>query len=188
VNTSPTLEARERVAQLVLELFCLEFYDWGLVQTDPNYGNFLVDPETLRLGVLDFGATLRYNKKFRSEYGDLVRTIQTSDPQRIVARFIDSGDLDPRESEETKLSFANLMILSAEPFRADLQPFRFRDADYARRSREAGQKFVQSLKYSAPPRRILFLHRKLGGIFNLMKKLDVAIDVTPFLDRLTKRS
>ena len=71
-----------------------------------------------------------------------------------------------------------------EPFQPERQPFKFKDDDYARRSRDISQRFTQSLKFSAPPRKILFLHRKLGGIFTLLKKLDIELDVYPYWQQM----
>jgi predicted unusual protein kinase regulating ubiquinone biosynthesis (AarF/ABC1/UbiB family) len=52
-------------AERILELLFLEFFEWGAVQTDPNFGNFLYRPETGQLVLLDFGACNFYTKKFR---------------------------------------------------------------------------------------------------------------------------
>jgi aarF domain-containing kinase len=188
LKTSPSRKHREHIGRLVLDLYCLEFFEWGFVQTDPNYGNFFVEPNKLQLGLLDFGATIRYEPEFRADYSQLLHAINTRDRDQIINKFIESGAFDTRESKETRDLFAQLLILSAEPFQAELQPFHFKDADYARRSREVGRKFIQSLKYSPPPRKIIFLHRKLGGIFNLLKNLDVELDVRPYWERMVSSS
>jgi aarF domain-containing kinase len=39
---------------------------------------------------------------------------------------------------------------------------------------------VRSLEFSPPPRRLLFLHRKLGGIFQLLRRLDLELDLQPY--------
>ena len=69
----------------VLDLYCLEFFKWGLVQTDPNFGNFLIRPEERAIVLLDFGATVEYDADFRARYVALLRAVATGDPARIVA-------------------------------------------------------------------------------------------------------
>jgi aarF domain-containing kinase len=183
-RTHPSEEARTRFARAILDLYCAEFFDWGFVQTDPNPANFLVRPEDGRIVLLDFGATIRYSDSFRMEYVNMLRVIDRREPDKIVQAGIDFGLLDPREPPGPRALFAELLINSMEPFEPDRQPFVFADADYARRARDAGLSFAQSLKYSPPPRQLLFLHRKLGGIFNLLKRLDVRLDLTPYWARM----
>jgi aarF domain-containing kinase len=184
LKSAPPQELRENVGKMLLDLYCREFFEWGFVQTDPNYGNFLVRTNPshggVKLVVLDFGATLRYTPEFRQQYMALLRVLATRDRSKIVDAFLEFGMIDARESAESRRLLADMMLVSLEPFEAHRQPFRFKDDDYARRTRDVQQAFAQSLKYSAPPRKILFLHRKLGGVFLFLKKLDVQIDVTPY--------
>jgi aarF domain-containing kinase len=182
IRAEPPREERQALGRAVLDLYCLEFFVWGLVQTDPNFGNFLVRGE--RIVLLDFGATVEYDADFRRRYVQLLRALRTGDRDTIVTEAIDFGLFDPRESEETRGYFADMLRSSVEPFDPDKQPFLFRDEDYAARSREVIQRFTRSLRYSAPPRQLLFLHRKLGGIFQLLRRLDVELDLRPYWDRM----
>jgi aarF domain-containing kinase len=183
MRSKPPLARRERLARAMLDLFCREFFLWGLVQTDPNFANFLISQRD-ELVLLDFGATLRYDEDFRQDYTRFLRTMGGLDREAIWAEGIRFGLLDEREGTEARENFYQLMCCSVEPFFVSRQPFAFEDIDYARRTREAGQKFAMSLKYSAPPHHILFLHRKLGGLFNFVKRLDVRLDLTEFWQRM----
>jgi len=184
IKTGPSQQERNRLGELILNLYCQEFFEWGLVQTDPNYANFKIQPRPLRLVVLDFGATLSYSADFRKRYMALLQAIGSDRREQIEAALAEMYILDPRESAETRELFFQLLINSAEPFHPQRQPFEFSDRDYARQSRELGQRFTASLKYSPPPRDILFLHRKLGGIFTLLKRLEAKIDLMPYWDRM----
>ena len=188
IRTEPPREQRQAFGRAVLDLYCLEFFVWGLVQTDPNFGNFLVRAEPgedqNRIVLLDFGATVEYDAEFRRRYVQLLRALRTGDRATIVADAIDFGLFDPRESEEVHDLFAAMLRSSVEPFDPDKQPFVFRDEAYAARSRDVIQRFVGSLRYSSPPRQLLFLHRKLGGIFQLLRRLDVELDLRPYWDKM----
>ncbi len=188
LRSRPQTERRERIAHAILQLFCREFFEWGLVQTDPNFANFLIgkDANTGKdiLVLLDFGATIRYEDDFRLQYRNFLSAMGSLDAEKIVAEGVAFGLLSEKESAETKVLFSELMKISIEPFFAELQPFKFEDADYARRTREAGTRFARSLKHSPPPERILFLQRKLGGLFNFVKKLDVQLNLTPYWQQM----
>ena len=177
---------RRWLAQLLLELYCQEFFVWGLVQTDPNFGNFLVRSRARQLVLLDFGATLEFSREFRQGYVQLLRVVMSGDARRIADEGVAFGLIDPREPGETRELFAEFLTVASEPFAPSRQPFAFRDAGYAERSQDIGRRFVRSLKFSPPPRRLLFLHRKLGGIFQLLKRLDVELDLRPYWERMVQ--
>lgn len=186
IRTEPSREARQAFGRAVLDLYCLEFFVWGVVQTDPNFGNFLVREEagSQRIVLLDFGASVDYDEAFRRRYVQLLRAVRTGDRDVIVADGIDFGLFDPRESAEVGDLFAQMLQSSIEPFDPDRQPFLFRDEAYAARSRDVIQRFTRGLRYSPPPRPLLFLHRKLGGIFQLLRRLDVELDLRPYWDKM----
>ncbi len=190
ILSNPPLAEREQIAKYVLELFCLEFAATGLVQTDPNFGNFLVRsnrtaPSGVELVLLDFGATLEYSRDFRAGYARLLRDLGSNDTERIFQSAVGFGLLDPRESEESRQAFKTMIKVSLEPFDPTKQPFRFTDPDFEKRTRDANIAFSRTLVYSPPPRQLLFLHRKLGGIFNLVKKMGVNLDLRPYWTLMT---
>lgn len=178
LKTNPSQETRIALAEKILNLYMLEFFEWGFVQTDPNFGNFLVQENPLRLVLLDFGSTKRYERPFIESYKNLLQTFAERNQDSTVRVAIETGLLDERESLEAKGNFFKMMQIAMEPFWPENQPFSFASQDYAKRNRDAILKFTASLKYSPPPRQIIFLHRKLGGIFNLLKRMEVTLDLT----------
>ncbi len=180
MKTSPPLEDRNKIGRKLLDLYCKEFFEWGFVQTDPNYGNFLIRAKSLDLVVLDFGATLRYSPEFRQGYVSLLKTVESRNPEAIVQASIDFGLISDREGPGARDLLAKLMLSSLEPFSESTQPFDFKNLEYVKNQRAIVQAFSQSLRFSAPPKKILFLHRKLGGIFSFLKKLEAEIDVSPY--------
>ena len=178
---------RARIARLVLDLFCLEFCDWGLVQTDPNFGNYLVNRAPGdALVCLDFGATLSYSREFRQGYAKLLKSLASNDTESIFHGAVEFGLLDAREPFDAREAFKDMIQITMEPFHPDRQPFQFSDPDYERRTIIANRRFTRSLVYSPPPRKILFLHRKLGGIFSLVKRLGAEIDLRPYWQKMSE--
>ena len=49
-------DVRDSVFAEVIELVARELFEWGLMQTDPNFANYRFQPDTGRLVLLDFGA------------------------------------------------------------------------------------------------------------------------------------
>lgn len=185
LRAAPPRAAREALGRALLDLYCLEFFRWGTVQTDPNLGNFLLQPaRNHRIVLLDFGATVEYEPAFREGYVALLRCIATGDRRRIVEQGTAFGLLDARESAATRESFADMLVSSVEPFEPRRQPFVFRDDDCSTRSRLVLQRFIKGLRFSPPPRRLIFLHRKLGGIFQLLERLDIELDLQRYWQQM----
>ncbi len=184
IATGPSTENKVRVGKMVLDLYCREFFDWGIVQTDPNYGNFMIQKDPLRLVLLDFGATITYDNEFRASYVRLLKEFASYDRRRMLEAALAFGLLDERESDETQSLFVEFLKSAVEPFLPHLQPFRFHDPGYSAKAHKIGRDFTSSLKYSPPPRQLLFLHRKLGGIFNMLRKMQVELDLTPYWQKM----
>lgn len=187
LESKPSLDRRRAMARRILRLFCLEFIDWGLVQTDPNFANYHVRAGTDQLVCLDFGATLGYDLEFRRNYADLLLRLKKGSATEIFDAAVNFGLLSEKESRETQLAFKEMIQVSLEPFSSKKQPFDFSNKDFEKRTREANYRFSRQLQYSAPPHKILFLHRKLGGIFNLVKRLDVQLDLLPYWEWMTQK-
>ena len=192
LKTNPSQKKKEKVAHLVLNLYCHEFYHWGLVQTDPNFANFLVREEDNDVGLvlLDFGATREYDKDFRTQYLNLIKSVydlkktkdQEAQKAEIVRIGVDFNLIDQRENQEAKDLFVDILNLGVEPFfdSEKNSKFSFGNQEYNRRTKEYVGKFLGQLKYSAPPHRLLFLHRKLGGISSLLRRLDANLELSGY--------
>jgi predicted unusual protein kinase regulating ubiquinone biosynthesis (AarF/ABC1/UbiB family) len=180
----PPRADRVHFAKAMLDLYCLEFFQWGVVQTDPNFGNFLIRPNEPTIVLLDFGATLEYDAEFRARYVDLLRSVATGSAQKVIDAGIAFELIDARESRDTQQLFVDMLMSAAEPFGRHLQPFDFGSTDYAVRSQNVVKRFVASLRFSPPPRHLIFLHRKLGGLFQLLRRLDIAMDLSPYWEQM----
>jgi aarF domain-containing kinase len=134
---------------------------------------------------VDFGATLEYTREFRNGYAGLLRDLRHENADHIFKSAVKFGLLDPRESEEARQAFKTMIEVSLEPFDSRRQPFDFTNRDFEKRTRDANIAFSRTLVYSPPPRQLLFLHRKLGGIFNLVKKMKVNLDLRSYWELMT---
>jgi aarF domain-containing kinase len=188
LQTNPTQEQKERLAHRLLNLYIHEFYHFRLVQTDPNFSNFLIrqQGEEIAVVLLDFGATREYSEEFVQSYIELLRAVAAKDPELTLARAIAFGLIDGRESEASKELFLEVMRVAAEPFitMGPGEKFDFGDQDYSARSVDVIRRFAASLKFSPPPYKIIFLHRKLGGLFSILKKLNVQLDLHPYWHKM----
>lgn len=179
VKTKPSMDQKKKVADLLLKLFIREFIENRLVQTDPNPANFLVRKDG-RLVLIDFGATLPFSHSFVKDYQTMVRKVFSKDRRQILEQVFALNFLDPREEVEVQQTFVDFLLLSMQPFEVDQQPFDFSSSEYGQSVRSEALKFTRQLRYSAPPKDLIFLNRKLGGIFMLLRRLEIQADLSEF--------
>lgn len=187
----PNQSEKEKIARLMLELYCFEFFTVGMVQTDPNFSNFLIREVEgdLQLVLLDFGATKKYDQQFIDNYVTLIKSLENDSADKIIELSIEFGFLNREESPEVQKLYLEMMSIAIEPFMKckKVGSFSFSDIEYSKRSNAILREFITSLKYSAPPHQIIFLHRKLGGLFALLKRLNLELDIYPYWTKMTKQ-
>lgn len=179
LKTKPSQERRNKIALQLLNLYVKEFFENKFVQTDPNPANFLINQQD-QLVLLDFGATIDFDDTFVKHYQELIRTVFSKNRQAIKEQVLKLGFIKDKEEPQVQDAFVDFLLLSLAPFEDSRQPFDFANDDYSSEVRTKALSFSRQLKHSAPPKQLIFLHRKLGGIFMLLKKMEVQMDLSEF--------
>lgn len=63
------------------------------MQTDPNWGNFLYDPDEDLVHLIDFGAAREYPRAFVDDYMRMVRACAERDRDQVIERSTRLGFL-----------------------------------------------------------------------------------------------
>jgi aarF domain-containing kinase len=69
------------------------------MQTDPNWANFLYNPVTDKIGLLDFGATREYEPSFVNTYFKIIDAAAHKDRASVLEYSRDIGFLTGYESK-----------------------------------------------------------------------------------------
>jgi aarF domain-containing kinase len=175
-------EVRNDLARRVLLLTLRELFDWRFMQTDPNWGNFLFDPATGQLALVDFGASREYSKRFVDRYLRLVWSAANRDREGLLDVSHELGFFTGEESREMLDAHAEAGLVVGEPFVRD-RPFDFHGSNLTPRIARHGQTFMQH-RLTPPPREVYSLHRKLAGAFLMCIKLRAVIPCRDLLDEV----
>lgn len=184
--SNPSRAKKNLLARAMLDLYFREFFEWGLVQTDPNGANFLIDENGLGLSIclLDFGATRKYSRKFIQNYIKLLDFTSTNQSRQLRTLSIEMGLMDPRESDSAFKAFEETLKMAIRPFfihaSGGTPYFDFSDKSHGLASQAATRALASELVYSPPPHSIIFLHRKLAGVYSILKSLEVQIDISSY--------
>ncbi len=168
---------RNHVAARLLALALKEVFEWGLVQTDANFGNYRYQSEHDRIGLLDFGATRHYSNDVVDDFRRLMSAAQDGNVSAIETHAVELGYLRKDEPAPSRQGLCEMISAVAEPVRYQ-GLFDFGTSDLSRRVAELAISLRLNQRYMhLPPTDILFLHRKLAGTYLLCARLRAQVDV-----------
>ncbi|MDB5614224.1 MAG: ubiquinol-cytochrome reductase [Devosia sp.] len=172
---------RNRIAERLIRLTLQEVFNFGVIQTDPNFANFRYQPASGRLVLLDFGATRSIPAQLSGKLLQLLQAAPASDVARQRSAMLDIGYFQTHQHRLAQLAI-ELLAMGMDDVMAD-PLFDFAAADLPRRARDralaAG--FGADL-WSIPPIDTLFVHRKIGGMYLLASRLGAKLDMRALLE------
>jgi len=195
---------RDAIGAAALDLFCRELFQLKAVQTDPHFGNYRVrmavdGDEIDRLVLYDFGAVRRFDEAFTTPYFKLLRASADRSREGIVAAATALGAMKPEDEDDVRDFLVGVCERLGEPMvgpgAAGVPAHLYREdgtydwgaSDLAIRSaldmRDAGPRLMMKMKLRTPPREMVFLNRKLLGVFLFLKELGAHVDGRAALDR-----
>lgn len=175
---------RNALGEAMLELFFLELYEWGVLQTDANFGNYLIRCGDARdeLVLLDFGSTIDCNTDFRRHFGNAIAAGQVGDRDLLLDSLAGLGCLRPEATDFARQSFCDFCELLLEPLR---DPGRLprqhlnANGEYcwgrSRLMQRVGKQAAHSAAtrhFATPSRDFALIVRKLTGVFTFITVLN----------------
>ncbi len=168
---------RDRMLSLLVGLMFRELFEFGWMQTDPNFANYRYDTLSQRLILLDFGATRSFTATFAKTYKQLMRATLAPDRAAMAQAGLAIGYFDGLTLPKHQSAVLDLFEIALEPLKFE-GAFDFGNTDMASRLREAGLALGLDRDFwHIPPIDALFLHRKLGGLFLLAARLKARVNV-----------
>ena len=151
-------ELKDWVAIKYFQITWRQIFDFGVLHTDPQPGNYLVTYHP-KLAMLDFGSVRVFPKEIRLDYLALAKAIVERDEEEMARCFVSLGYLDPGDQPQPLI---RIMYLIFEPVMEDCvyDPHDFHSAE---KSVEVTAISLENRIFNAPGHR-LFLVRALLGL------------------------
>ncbi len=173
---------RDRVARNLVELTLHELFDFGWMQTDPNFANYRWDAEGGRIVLLDFGAT----RQITPEVADLHRRLLTAaldgDTGTLRALAEEVGVIGP----DTSPAHADRLVAMAELACAELrrnEPLDIAALDLPRRMQAEALALAEDGLVPPPlPMDALHVQRKIAGMYLLAARLGARVPVRELVE------
>lgn len=192
-------DRRNAIGQASIEIMLREIFEWGDMQTDPNFGNYLIrlaeDGNTKnshltnidKLVLLDFGAIRQFDDNLLKIAKDLLIAGFYHDREKMAQAIEMAGQFYPfftNINPQIKADMVDLFLLASEPFSLPSQnpdmPTHVLDdkgyylwdkSDLHNRVIKLASKSAASKAFSVPPKELMFISRKFIGAYTFMTVL-----------------
>ena len=172
----------------LFELTFKELFELRLMQTDANFANYLFQPHSQKIGLLDFGASRKFSKRFAMDYKRLLRAVCADDINDIIAAADRLGYEASSSNDAYREFLVHVFQTALEPI-AKQGMYDFKSSNLSDRLSNLSQEGYDFKEFwQTPPSDILYLHRKIGGMFMLATRLGARVNahdiVQPYLEKL----
>jgi predicted unusual protein kinase regulating ubiquinone biosynthesis (AarF/ABC1/UbiB family) len=179
-------QARRNTVGVLLErLLFRELFEFRVMQTDPNFANYLYQPRSGRVVLLDFGATRSFAPDFVGHFARVTRGVIDGDREAVARAAICIGYALPDDPSERIAAVVDVCFLVCEPLR-HAGRYDFGRSNLPARVRDLGFELaIRKRLLRPPPPETIFLQRKLVGSFLLLARIGAQVNaqalVLPFL-------
>lgn len=162
---------RDSAMAALLTLVLRELFEFGFMQTDPNFANYRWQADTGRIVVLDFGAARSVAGSTITAYRRLMLAGLAEDSAALKAALLEVGFVSPVTVERHGAALdAMIAVLMAHLGKPEL--FDFADRSFVAQVRAQAEKIAADrAAWHVPPAETLFVQRKVSGTALLAVRL-----------------
>lgn len=176
LETAPQ-DMRDAAMRALLTLVVRELFEFGVMQTDPNFANYRWQPATGKLVLLDFGATRDVTPATADGYRALLVAGLAGDRDGVRAAAVAAGFVGAAAADGHRAGMDGMIdVILGELNRAG--PFDFGDRSFVAVLRDQAIDIAQDrATWHIPPIDTLFVQRKISGTALLAARLKARVDV-----------
>lgn len=173
---------RDRLMHSLIELVLREMFEFGVMQTDPNFANFRYQRDTGRLVLLDFGAVRQVDPATARGYHVLLMAGLDNDRDAARAAAVDAGFLNDQTATRHRAAIDRMIdVVMAEMNKPG--SFDFGDRAFVSVLRDQGMAIAEDREaWHIPPVDTLFVQRKISGTALLAARLKARVDVRAMVE------
>ena len=181
-------EVRDSVFAEVIELVARELFEWGLMQTDPNFANYRYREAGRKIVLLDFGATREVDRQVQHSYRNLLRAGLDRDHAGVRQAAIDAQFMSPAVVEKHGEAIDRMIDIILGEMAKDA-PFDFGDRGFVPALRNEGFAIAQDKAiWHIPPAETLFVQRKVSGTALLGARIGAVVNIHAIVRDVLERT
>lgn len=169
---------RDAAMTALIDLVLRELFEFGVMQTDPNFANYRWQPHTGALVLLDFGATRAVPPRTAAAYRALIEAGLSHDRDRIRDIAVDAGFLGS-DAVARHWAAVDRIIAAVDDAMARAGPFDFADRAFVPVVRQEARALLEDRgTWHVPDVETLFVQRKVSGTALLAARMKARVDIT----------
>ncbi|MEE2917019.1 MAG: AarF/ABC1/UbiB kinase family protein, partial [Pseudomonadota bacterium] len=168
---------RDGAMTALIDLVLHELFDFGMMQTDPNFANYRWQPETGALVLLDFGAVRDVPADTAAAYRRMIEAGLARDTDRIRDVAVDTGFIGAAAARAHRAALDRI-IAAIDVALNRPGPFDFGDRAFVPVVREEAKAMIADrATWHVPQVETLFVQRKVSGTALLAARLKARVEV-----------
>ena len=172
---------RDAVMARMITLVLREVFEFRLMQTDPNFANYRFVPSTGQVVLLDFGASREVTEGLSDGFRRLLQAGLAGERASARAGMIETGFFNASTTLGHQDTLLDMFDLAMTTLRGT-GVHDFGTSDLATRLRDMGTAIGLSRDFThVPPADMLFVQRKIVGMYLLGARLRARVAVGPLV-------
>ncbi|MBF7682410.1 AarF/ABC1/UbiB kinase family protein [Acinetobacter sp. B5B] len=185
---------RNKIGEASLEIAIKELFVWGEMQTDPNFGNYLVrvsatEHEIDKIVLLDFGAIRQFDQELLTLAHNLIHAGYLHRLEDMVQAMKGYPFFDQIPAD-IKPDMAKVFLLATEPFSSSSNnsdipegvitqedQYDWKKSQLHQRVMQRASKSMASRYFSVPPKEFMFISRKFIGAYTFMTVISAQTNI-----------
>lgn len=177
-------DLRNHVFEGLIRLVARELFEFGVMQTDPNFANFRYQRGTGKVVLLDFGATRDVDPAIRTAYRRLLLAGLAQDPDAVRREALAAGFINRNVIDRHPERISRMIAIIVGEMARDTD-FDFGDRAFVPLLRDEGMAIAQDRQsWHLPPAETLFVQRKVSGTALLGARLKAVVNIRKVVEEV----
>lgn len=173
-------EVRDRAMTRIVDLVLRELFEFGVMQTDPNYANYRLMDDG-RIALLDFGAAQDVPAPISDGYRALLSAALDGDAEAVKRGAVAAGFIGQAVADRHVDSLDRMVGVVLTELHRDAE-FDFGDRAFLGSLREEGMAIAADrTAWHLPPADLLFVQRKISGTALLGARFGARVPLRPLV-------
>ncbi len=162
--------------------FFKEIFQWGVIQTDAHAGNYLIrkHENNVQWVLLDFGACKEPSEQVRELYRKFIKATVYKDYQSFIDTLIEVGFISAGNEKSYDLIKSYVDIVGS-PFKDEV--YDWGKSEIPDQVLKFIPKLIKEFSNDTPPGDNLFIDRKIGGVFFLLKMINASFNPNKVIEK-----